>query len=69
MDEGWARNGHLNPRLSGFDGMLEYIYISLSIVSVPSKGFDSHDGESVVDLNIDSGLYSPPVLLSSPFYL
>ena len=46
MDEGWARNGHLNPRLSGFDGMLEYIYISLSIVSVPSKGFDSHDGGS-----------------------
>ena len=69
MDGRWARNGHLNPRSSGFDGWLEYIYISLSIVSVPPKGLDSHDGESVADLNIDSGLYSPPVLLSSPSYL
>ena len=46
----------MNPRLSGFDGWLEYIYISLSIVSVPPKGLDSHDGESVADLNTESVL-------------
>ena len=68
MDDGWARNGHLNPRLSGFDDWLEYIDISLSIV-FPSKGLDSHNGESVAGLNRDSGPYSPPVLLFSPSYL
>ena len=69
MDEGWARNGHLNPRLSGFDGWLEYIDISLSIVPVPSKGLDSHNDESAEDLNRDSGPYSLPVLLFSLSYL
>ena len=56
MDGGWVRNGHLNPRSSGFDGWFEYIYISLSIVSVPPNGLDSHDGESVANLNTRSVL-------------
>ena len=62
-------NGHLNRRLLGFDGWLEYIDISLSIVPVPSKGLDSHNDESVEGLNRDSGPYSLPVLLFSLSYL